>query len=534
MSCKKGIYGYRRLARTPSPLYNARMTPKADKAGLAVLVGAGPAGPELITRLGADWLARAEVVVYDRLASPELLSLAPPSAERIDVGKRPDHHKKSQAEINELLIDRVSAGRLVVRLKGGDPLIFGRGGEEADALLEAGLDFCIVPGVTAASAAAAFAGIPLTDRRAGASLALVTGHEDPAKDETAIDYTALAGIDTVVFYMGVGRVEPIATALIDAGRSPQTPAVAVRNAGLPDQRVLRAELGSLAETVRREQLSPPALLIVGEVAAMTDRLNVSARLPLAGRTVLVTRTRKQSSQLAAELRQAGARVLPCPTIHIAPPEDFRDIDTALKSLATFDWLVLTSPNGVEALLGRAQQLGLDARALSGLRIAVIGPGTAEALAERFLRADLLAEPHTTAGLTEALLAEDLSSTRVLLARSSLAPPELPDALRTAGADVTDLTAYRTVRPAALPEDALDALRQKQVDWITFTSSSTVEHFLALLDAEAPDAREQLAGVRLASIGPVTSASLRAAGLEPTVQAEPHTIPGLVSAILSAT
>jgi uroporphyrinogen III methyltransferase / synthase len=502
----------------------------ADKAGLAVLVGAGPAGPELITREGAGWLARAEVVVYDRLASPELLDLAPASAERIDVGKQPDRHKVTQSEINALLVERVLGGKLVVRLKGGDPLIFGRGGEEADALAEAGLDFRIVPGVTAASAAAAWAGISLTDRRVAASVAFVTGHEDPAKAESSIDYAALAGIDTVVVYMSVGRIEAMASALIAAGRNPAMPAAVVRNAGLPDQQVVRADLSDIAEATRRADLAPPALLIVGEVVRMNDRLNWSARLPLAGRTVLVTRTPSQFSELAQQLREAGALVVRCPTIDIAPPADFRDIDAALARLADFDWLVLTSPNGVDALLDRARQVGLDGRALAGVRLAVVGPGTAEALQRRFLHADLLPETHTTAALGQALLSAGVEGKRLLLARSDLAPDDLPESLGQAGAEVVPLTAYRTVRPDLLPKTALDVLESKRVDWITFTSSSTVEHFLDLLDRHAPDARELLAGVRLASIGPITSAALRSAGLEPAVEADPHTIPGLVVAI----
>ena len=495
--------------------------------GLVVLVGAGPGDPLLISRAGEEWIRRADSLLYDRLAPPQLLNLAPPGCRLIDVGKSPGDHRRTQEQIHELLIEEARAGRLVVRLKGGDPLIFGRGGEEASALRAADIPFRIVPGITAAIAAGAFAGIPLTDRRVGPALALVTGHEDPDKGASQVDYAALARIDTVVFYMGVGRLEQIAAALMSAGRDAATPAAVVERASQPDQRVVTAPLGEIAQAVAAAGVTPPALLIVGGVVALREQAEWLSRLPLAGRTVLVTRSRTQASRLAADLRIWGAEVIEAPTVAIEPVEQTVAVDTALRDLAHLDWLVLTSPNGVAALRQRLGDLKLDSRALGSVRVAAVGPGTAEALEGMGITPDLMPSTFTTAALGEALAAAGVAGRRVLLLRSDLATQELPARLTAAGAQVRDLAVYRTVRPEGLPDEALDRLARRQVDWITFTSSSTVDNFLTLADGV------DLSGVRLASIGPVTSATLRAHGLEPTAEAAPHDIPGLVRAILEA-
>lgn len=515
------------ISRTPGP------------RGLAILAGAGPGDEGLITAAAAGWLSRAECVVYDRLANPALLKLAPAGAELIyvgkwvgkSVGKSPHGREMTQEQINRLLVEKVSQGKIVVRLKGGDPLVFGRGSEEADALRRAGLDFRIVPGVTAAIAAGAYAGIPLTDRRVGPTLALVTGHEDETKGQSAINWRALAGIDTVVFYMGVKTLSQVAARLIAAGKPADTPAAIIERATLPGQRMLTATLETIAQAAAAANIQPPAITIVGPVVKLAERLNWRAALPLAGRTIVVTRPADQSTSLNEHLSDLGADVLVAPAVEIHPLEDLSAIDTALRNLDQYAWVCFTSGNGVSSFLDRAAAIGLDGRALAGAKIAAIGPATAEALRGRFLRPDVVPQTFTGEALAGAILACDaaLAGRRVLLARADIAQPELPAALRKAGATVDDVTVYRTARPKALPPEVLAALADRRVDWLTFTSGSTVRNFVEL----AAEAKTSLEGVKLASIGPSTSAALRAAGLVPTIQADPHTAQGLLGAILAA-
>lgn len=496
--------------------------------GLVVLVGAGPAGAELLSRAGSQWLALCEVVVYDRLVGTDLLDLVPPAAERIYVGKELGAPRRAQGDIERLLADRARSGKLVVRLKGGDPFVFGRGGEEAEALRAAGVPYRIVPGITAALAAGAYAGIPLTHRQHASSVAFVTAREDPEKPEATHDWRALARVDTLVVYMGVAALEATCERLLAAGRTGETPAAAVERAGSPGQRVIDGTLASLPARAREAGLKAPAVLIVGDVAGLRERLAWFERLPLAGRTVLVTRPRGQAGELAARLCVQGAGVLHAPAIEISPPTSWADLDAALVDLSRFDWLGLTSANGVTAVFERLAAAGRDARALADVRLAVIGPATRDALAARGIRADLTAEPHTTAALAEALVEAGIAGRRVLLARADIAPPELAERLRAAGAEVVEATAYRTLRVAALPEDATEALRAGRVNWVTFTSASCVTHLAAL----ARQARVDLSRAKLAAIGPVTAKALRAEGLEPTVIADDHTAAGLAAAIVA--
>lgn len=505
------------------------MTSQKEHHGLVVLTGAGPGDADLITLAGINWLKQADTVIYDRLSAQRLLKICPADAEIIYVGKHPGQAAASQDEINALLVKKCSEGRLVVRLKGGDPLIFGRGSEEAQALRNANLPYRIVPGVTAAAAVAAFAGIPLTDRRCASTVTLVTGHEDPAKAESSIDYGALAKLDTLVFYMGVGRLDEIADRLIQAGRAPDTPAAVVQNAATPHQQTVVATLATIAGRAKAADIKPPALTIVGDVVAMRDQLSWFEQLPLFGRTIMVTRTRQQASALSAKLRELGANVIESPTIKISPPDNPASIDAALNRLGDFDWLVLTSPNGADALMDRLAALDMDARSLAGIKIAAVGPATAEALSRRSIKTDLLPGKFSTEALGETLVAAGAGTGRVLLARADIATDTLRDILHTAGAEVEEIAIYRTTRPAALPPRAVETLQAGQVDWITFTSSSTVENFLSLL-ALASDIN--ISGVKLAAIGPVTGKTLSAKGLSPTVIAEPHTIEGLVDAIVS--
>jgi len=506
------------------------MSAEETSKGLVVLVGGGPGDPSLITVGGVEWLTRADVVVYDNLVSPDLLGHCRDDAELIYVGKRSGQHSASQDEINRILVDKCSQGRLVVRLKGGDPFVFGRGGEEVEALQEAGLAFRVVPGVTAGIAAGAYAGIPVTDRRKASVVAFVTGHEDPYKGTSSLNWESLAWLDTVVFYMGVGNLRSIADQMMMVGRYGETPAAVIERATTPRQRTVIGTLETISDMADSSGIRPPAIIIVGDVAGMGERLDWFEQLPLFGRTVLVTRSRKQASRLSARLAEMGAEVIEAPTIDILPPESFEPMDQAIRRLEKFAWAAFTSPNGAEGFFRRLDLLGLDVRALGGVKVAAVGEATAEALRERGVRADLVPPAFTTEALGQALIgALESRKARVLLARSDLADPALTEALRQAGAKVEEVVAYRTARPAGLGEEALAALRRRGVDWITFTSSSTVENFLAL----AEDDQIDLSAVKPASIGPVTSRALRRHGLEPAAEAQPYTIDALADAIILA-
>ena len=477
------------------------------------LVGAGPGDPGLLTRRGEELLRAADVVVYDRLAPRALLELARPGAELVDVGKAPGHAEMTQTEINALLVARGAEGRAVVRLKGGDPFVFGRGGEEAEACIAAGIPFEIVPGITSAIAAAAYAGIPVTHRGVSTSFTVVTGHEDPAKgaSDTRWDALARAG-GTLVILMGAGRVAEIAKALIAGGRDESTPAAAVRFGTRPDQHTVRATLGTIAEA----GVESPSAIVVGDVAALD--LGWFERRPLFGRTVVVTRAREQASELRSRLAALGATVLELPAIRVVP------IDFALPDLAAFAWIVFTSANGVDAFFDRGlTPADLDARALAPARLAVIGPGTAAALARRGLRADLAPSRFVAESLLEAFPA---GPGRVLLARAETARDVLPDGLAALGYDVEVLAVYRT-EPAPADPEALARLRSHpaSVDAITFTSSSTVDNFCDAV-GRLPEPQPLVV-----SIGPVTSGTARSRGLRVDAQADPHTIDGVAEAVV---
>ncbi len=477
------------------------------------LVGSGPGDPGLLTRRGEELLRAADVVVYDRLAPIALLELARPDAELVDVGKAPGNAAMSQAEINALLVARGAQGREVVRLKGGDPFVFGRGGEEAEACIAAGVPFEVVPGITSAIAAAAYAGIPVTHRRVSTSFTVVTGHEDPTKGGTDTDWDALAKTGgTLVVLMGAGRIGEIAKALIAGGRDAHTPVAAVRYGTRPDQRTVRATLG----TVAAAGVESPSAIIVGDVAGLD--FGWFERRPLFGRTIVVTRAREQASELRARLVTLGATVLELPAIRTAA------IDFTVPDLTRFGWIVFTSANGVDAFFDRGlAPAGLDARALAPVRIAVIGPGTAAALARRGLRADLVPERFVAESLVDAFTP---GTERVLLARAEVARDALPEGLTAKGYDVEILAVYRTESAAPDP-DALARVRAGSVDAITFTSSSTVDNFCDAVGV-LPDPQPQVV-----SIGPVTSDTARARGLRVDVEADPHSIDGLVEALVRA-
>ena len=511
------------------------MTSRSKSQGLVVLVGAGPGAEPLATAEAISWINQADVIVYDRLAGESLLRHGRDDAKRIDVGKGPGRPSPDQGEINEILIREGAKGLLVVRLKGGDPLVFGRGGEEGEALAEAGVPFRIVPGVTAALAAGAWAGIPLTDRRVASSVAFVTAREDPAKAASTVNWSALAGIDTVVIYMGVGNLREVIGRLIAAGRDGRTPAAIIASAGTPRQQTVTAPLAELPEAAEAAGIAPPAVTIVGDVVTMREKLAWVEKLPLFGRTVLVTRPARQAADLSNRLAQLGAAAIAAPAVEIAEPDDWSAVDDALGRLGEFDLVAFTSVNGVEAFDRRCRCLGLDARSLGGVTIAAIGQATADALRARFIDPDIMPEDFTTAALGEAIVsAGNCAGRRILLPRADIAEPALAQRLGSAGAHVEEVAIYRTVRPAALSDEAVAALSGRQVHWVTFTSASTVANFLALLAEAGTDPAEALAPpVKLAAIGPVTAEAIRAAGLAPAAIAAEHTLDGLVAAIVRA-
>ena len=493
------------------------------RAGVVYLVGAGPGDPGLMTARSLDLIAAADAVFYDRLIPPGALDGAREEAELVYVGKQPGVASVPQEEIGARLVAAAGEGRSVVRLKGGDPFVFGRGGEEGEALRAAGVEFEVVPGVTAGVAASAYAGIPVTHRDDASAVAFVTGHEDPEKPETALDWDALARFPgTLVFYMGVKRLAENAAALVAGGRDPEEPAAAIERGTWPGQRTVVATLGTLAETVAREAIGAPALIVVGAVAARREDLAWFERRPLHGRRVVVTRARAQASGLAATLRELGAEVVELPAIRIEPRIGTAEVQAAAAAIGVYELVCLTSPNGVRLLFEAIVAAGLDARALAGVTVAAIGPGTARALAERGVLADVVPERFVAEALVEALADVDVKGARVLVARAAEARDVLPDALRERGAEVDVVPLYETVREQPGEESIAAA---QSADYVTFTSSSTVTNLTEALGDRFPT------DARIVSIGPVTSETVRAAGLEVDVEADRHDVDGLVAALL---
>jgi uroporphyrinogen III methyltransferase/synthase len=485
------------------------------------LVGAGPGDPELLTLKGKRVLERADCVLYDNLANHSLLDFAPKTAERIYVGKKKADHEFSQDEICALLIARARRGLEVVRLKGGDPFIFGRGGEEAEALRDAGVAFEVVPGVTTPLGIAAYAGIPLTHREHTSAVAFVTGH-----DPDAIDWAIAAGSETLVIYMGLSTFGKIAAKLMVSGRSPETPAAAVRWATRPDQDVVVGTLATLPRLIHERGLRPPATIIVGEVVRLRDRLSWFEQLPLFGKRIVVTRPAGQSAGMMASLRDLGADAIELPAIEIIAPEDTQPIERSIRELNDYQWLIFTSANGVEGFCNALDNSMWDWRDLRA-QIAVIGPATRAALEALHLKVDVMAEEFVAESLAESLSESDVAGKRVLLPRAAVARDTLPEDLRRKGAIVDVVEAYRSVPPENLAARVAEVLaRDRRPDWITFTSSSTVTN---IVDAAPAGALE---GIRIATIGPVTSATAKKRGLTVTVEASAYTAEGIVAAILS--
>ncbi|MBP2655223.1 MAG: uroporphyrin-III C-methyltransferase [Firmicutes bacterium] len=496
--------------------------------GIVYLVGAGPGDYKLITVKGLECIEKADVIVYDRLADERLLAYAKADVELIYVGKAASDHTMCQEEINRLLVTKGQQGKTVVRLKGGDPFVFGRGGEEALELFTAGVPFEVVPGITSAVAVPAYAGIPVTHRGIAASFTVVTGHEDHDKSKSSICWDKLAlGADTLVFLMGVENLPKITAKLITNGRSSDTPAGIISWGTKPEQEVLVTTLGQAAEDAARQSVKPPAIFIVGEVVTLRDKLAWFDNKLLSGKTVLVTRARQQASLLTAALEAMGARCIEAPAIRIVPPDSYICLDEAVTNLSLYDWLIFTSVNGVEYFFARLHVVGGDSRALAGVKVAAIGIQTAAKLREFGVIADVVPAEFRAEGIIRALEDKIRPGMRVLIPRAGVARDVLPEKLAELGAVVEVVEAYRTAVGEADGQVIGEQLAAGKIDLVTFTSSSTVTNMLTLL---GHDAVKFLSKAMVAAIGPITAETCLNNGIHPNIIAEEFTIAGLVKAI----
>ena len=509
------------------------MTPPTGKV---YLIGAGPGDPGLLTVKGREALERADVVVYDRLAHPSLLDHTPPDAERIFAGKARGQQELTQDGINALLVECARAGKLVARLKGGDPFVFGRGGEEALALVRNGIPFEVVPGVSSAIAAPAYAGIPVTHRGLAAGFTVVSGSEDPSKPESSVRWEELgrslaAHGGTLMTLMGWASIEKILDALQGAGLSADTPVALVQWGTWSRQRTVTGTLATVVERSRAAGLAAPVVAVIGEVVSLRDELAWFDNRPLFGKRVLVTRSRTQASRMCQLLEDAGAIAVELPAIAIAPPEDFAPLDEAVSKLASYGWVIFASVNAVDAVFERLDSQGRDARAFGAARVGAIGPATAAALEGRGIRPDFTPSRSVSSAAIEELAGYDWHGVAVLLPAADIGRDELADGLSRLGADVQRVTAYRTITPPDAAQRARDAFAEG-IDIVTFTSSSTVRNLLGLLEEDGGPGREALSGSIVACIGPVTSGTARELGLTVDIKAAEHTVDGLAEALVT--
>jgi uroporphyrinogen III methyltransferase / synthase len=499
-------------------------------SGIVYLVGSGPGDPGLLTIKGAEKIAEADVIVYDYLAGRNFLEKARADAELIYVGKSGKSHTVEQVDINQILVSKAKEGKIIVRLKGGDPYVFGRGGEEAQELAAAGVTFEVVPGITSAIAAPAYAGIPVTHRDHASMVTFVTGHEDPKKDESAIDWSVLAKMSgTLIFLMGVKNIENISNELISNGKASETPAALVRWGTTPNQVSVVSDLGNIAMESRRKGLSAPAILIVGSVIRLKETLSWYENKPLFGRKILVTRSREQSRKMSDKIYASGGEPVTFPTIEIAPPTSYDPLDAAIDKISSYDWVVFTSENGVELFFRRFFALEKDIRQLAGPRFGAIGPVTAKAISSRGIKVDMLAKEFVAEGILSFFERQDLTGRSFLIPRAEKARDILPEGLVGMGASVEVVSVYKTVLPSGEDVDTIKKmLLDKAIDAITFTSSSTVNHFIEMF--HSVNIGDLLHGVLLASIGPITTDTLARHGLKASVQAQEYTVDGLIRAL----
>ena len=500
-----------------------------SQKGKAYLVGAGPGDPGLITVKGLECIKKADVLIYDYLASPSFLKQSCEKAEIIYVGKKGGDHTLPQEGINDLIIEKAKAGMTVTRLKGGDPFVFGRGGEEAEELVKAGIPFEIVPGVTSAVAAPAYAGIPVTHRDFTSSLAIITGHEDPLKEQSSINWPALAkGIGTILFLMGVKNLPYITKNLIDNGMNPEKPVALVRWGTTPRQKTVTGTLENIVEKVKKAGLKPPAITVVGDVVKLRENLQWFETRPLFGKKIVVTRARSQASDLVELLSELGADCLECPTIKVVPPDDIKPLDRAIKSISSYDWFVFTSVNGVKFFFDRLFGQNLDVRSLGNIKTAVIGPATCKRLFKFGIKSDILPESYRAESVVKAFEGIDLKGKKILIPRAKDARPVLPVELKKMGALVDEVTAYHTINVPESAEILLSNLMEKRVDLVTFTSSSTVKNFKSLIPQDQFAAL--MKNITIACIGPITADTAKELGFDVHVTADTYTIPGLCEAI----
>jgi uroporphyrinogen III methyltransferase/synthase len=502
----------------------------STRRGKVYLVGAGPGDPGLITIKGKECLERAEVVLYDYLANPALLKYVPTAAERIYVGRRGRGQYQNQAEINQLLIERARAGKLVVRLKGGDPFVFGRGGEEAEAVAAAGVDFEVVPGVTAAVAVPAYAGIPVTHRTMASTVTIVTGHEDAEKPSPVLEWPKLASTSgTLVFMMGMKNLPTIVANLLSEGRAPDTPVALVRWGTRAEQRTIVGTLMDIVGKAQAARFEPPTVIVVGEVVRLREQLNWFEKRPLFGKRIMTTRAQEQVAEFSQLLIAYGAEPVELPAILLVPPATWEGVDEVIGRLSQFDWVIFTSVNGVTPFMQRVEAKGKDARAFAKLRIGCIGPRTAQELERYGLKADLVPVEYQAEGLIAALAREGVGGRRVLIPRAEVAREILPDQLRELGAQVEVVPVYRAIAPAVDVEPVKQQLQEGRIDVVTFTSSSTVRNFVELLGG-AESARHLVAQAVIACIGPITARTAEEYGLAVTIMPAENTVPALAEAI----
>ena len=502
------------------------------KKGKVFLVGSGPGDPGLLTLRAKECIEKADVVIYDYLANVVFLDYAKKEAQRIYVGKEGGRHTLGQNEINRLIVEKAVEGLRVVRLKGGDPFIFGRGGEEAQELVKAGIPFEVVPGVTSAIAVPAYAGIPLTHRDFTATVAFVTGHEDPTKETSNVAWDKIAtGIGTLVFLMGVGNLSKIAASLMANGRSPDTPVAVIRAGTVPEQRTVTGSLGNIADIAQREKIKPPAIIVVGDVVSLREDLNWFEQKPLFGKRIVVTRAREQASDFVARLLELGAECVEFPTIEAVPPPSWKELDRTLGNLESYQWLVFTSVNGVKYFFDRLENSGKDARDLKGIRIAAIGPKTAEAIRGKGVKPDLVPEEYRAEAVVEAFRRKGVRGLRILLPRAVDAREVLPQELQKMGAAVEVVEAYRTVKPKEAKDEIGAMLEKGDIHLVTFTSSSTVNNFMEMFEGESEKLLKWMEKVAVACIGPVTAKTAEERGLSVQITPSDYTIEALAEAIV---
>lgn len=496
--------------------------------GIVYIIGAGPGDAGLITLKAVEVLRVADVVIYDNLVNEELLKYAPTTARLIYAGKKGGDHTLSQDKINELLAKEALDGNVVARLKGGDPFIFGRGGEEAEVLVAHGVPFEVIPGVTSAIAVPAYAGIPLTHRGLTSTVAFITGHEDPTKDKSDIDWQALTGIGTLVFLMGVKNIAQITDALISRGKLPDTPAALIHRGTTPRQEVMTGTLATIADQAEANHFKAPAILVVGPVVELRETLSWFDTKPLFGKGIVMTRPQRQADDLACLLAAQGASPIAFPTIAIQPPADWNELDRALDQLESYAWLIFTSANGVHFFFERLREKGRDIRDLKGIKICCIGPATARQIETRGIRVDLVPDEFIAEGILKSFGAMDLQGLKILIPRAAKARDMLPEGLKKQGAMVDIATTYQTVNCSGKKEDLVKLIDAGDVDIITFTSSSTVTNFVEIMGADYA----LPSSVRIACIGPVTAATAKKAGFKIDIEQDQYTMEGLVHSLVN--